>query len=91
MTHLVLIKPSLISIYLIKDCAIQAKELNVHGLLLLAHSADVEHLAGGLRVGVVSAYDLARAREIRLRQVVKVQVLECEIFKYLGTFLLVIL
>lgn len=85
-TYLFPNKPRLFCIYLIKDSAIEAKELDVHGFLLLAHGADVEHLTGGFRVGVVPAYHLARAREIRLGQVVEVQVLKNEVFKYLEIY-----
>lgn len=62
--------------YLVKDSAIQAKELNIHGLILLAHGANMEHLAWGLQVCVVATDDFASAREVGLRQIVEVQVLE---------------
>lgn len=58
---------------LVKDGAVEAEELDVHHLALLADGAHVEHLATSLDVGVVAAYHLALTGKTRLWQVVKVQ------------------
>lgn len=63
---------------MVKDSAIEAKELDVHGLVLLAHGAHVEHLARRLQVRIVAAYDFASTREVGLGQIVEVQILKCK-------------
>lgn len=61
---------------LVKHSAVQAQELDVHRLLQLPDRAHVEHLARSLQIGIVTADHFASAREVRLWQVVKVQVLQ---------------
>jgi hypothetical protein len=61
---------------LIKHCAVETEELDVHHLALLADGAHMEHLATSLDVGIVAADHLALAREASLGQVIKVQKLQ---------------
>lgn len=62
--------------HLIKDSAIQAQELNIHGLILLSHRAYMKHLARSLQISVVTADDFTSTREVCFWQVVEVQVLK---------------
>lgn len=61
---------------LVEHRSVQAEELDVHGLVQLPDRAHVEHLARGLQVCVVAANHLTGAREIRLGEIVEVEVLE---------------
>lgn len=62
--------------YLVKNGPIKTEEFDVHGFVLLSYRAYVEHLAGGLKVRIITADHLPRTREVSFGKVIEVQILE---------------